>query len=95
MKIIEDLKPISDLLPRFYDEKGKMESGKDIKIPVIVSKLKAELILEIEPVVEINGKKARVITTPDSRIVLAKGDLSVFLNLQEDILRLIERRRRK
>jgi hypothetical protein len=52
----------------------------NIKIPIVISKIKARLMLEIEPIVKINGKTTRIITTPDTNIELMQGDLKDIMD---------------
>jgi len=57
--------------------------NKDLKIPVIISEVKARLVLEIEPVVKVNGKITRILTTPDTKIELIQGEMEYIIRLLE------------
>ena len=74
---LADIKPEEAL--KVLKRRPKM--SKDLKIPVVVSEVKARLVLEIEPIVKVNGKIARVLTTPDTRIELIQGEVHDIINL--------------
>ena len=59
----------------------------NIKIPIVVSKIKARLVLEIEPKVKVNGKIARIITTSDTNIELIQGNLDEIIDLIKKLLK--------